>query len=360
MSPFRKITALIVCLTGFVIIFEIILFCNRPNRTKSLEAFHPFLQIQPMPKDPKTNTNQWGFRGEEITKKKPEGVYRIFVVGGSTVFCDRVAFEDSHVRILEKKLRNAYPENDIQVQNVGMHWHTTLHSLIKIATILPEFNPDLIILYHAINDLSRSFPNKRFTFRPYQSDYSHYFGPLSGIINAYLSQDFPVNLALLRVVRQKYFSHLSRCWFSDIRRPKKFEEYPNTSWKSIPSFERNLRNIVQIAKAMNIDLILASQPFLFRKDLTNADKEKLIMWNHMLSENRKKPTMESMAMGMNRYNGISRTIAEEHGVPFCDLETRVPKTFEYFLDGVHYTAAGNRIIGESLAEFVINQKMHQS
>ncbi|MGI0010745.1 MAG: hypothetical protein ACREAE_05040, partial [Nitrosopumilaceae archaeon] len=32
------------------------------------------------------NINSHGFRGHEITKEKPENTYRIFVVGGSTIF----------------------------------------------------------------------------------------------------------------------------------------------------------------------------------------------------------------------------------------------------------------------------------
>ena len=36
-----------------------------------------------------------------------------------------------------------------------MHWHTSQHSLIKILFKILDFNPDMIIMYHTVNDLHR-------------------------------------------------------------------------------------------------------------------------------------------------------------------------------------------------------------
>jgi hypothetical protein len=60
---------------------------------------------------------------------------------------------------------------------------------------------------------------------------------------------------------------------------------------------------------------------------------------------------------MNLFNETARNIAMENEVPFFDLEKVVPKTLDYFLDDVHYTEKGNKIIAEKLSEFVIQTKI---
>ena len=57
---------------------------------------------------------------------------------------------------------------------------------------------------------------------------------------------------------------------------------------------------------------------------------------------------------MNTFNAISKAVAERAGVPYVDLEAEVPKTLEYFLDGVHYTPRGNAVIGQALADAVVH------
>ena len=66
-----------------------------------LDSFDPYLQNQLDPNDTERHINRHGFRGEEITRYKPDGTLRVFVLGGSTVLSAEVAYEKSHVRLLE-------------------------------------------------------------------------------------------------------------------------------------------------------------------------------------------------------------------------------------------------------------------
>lgn len=85
----------------YTIIFLVCFFtCETMLRIKghqknknAIYGFHPFLQNTLNIKDNDLHINSHGFRADEITKAKPEGTYRIFVVGGSTVLCDKVPFE---------------------------------------------------------------------------------------------------------------------------------------------------------------------------------------------------------------------------------------------------------------------------
>ena len=176
--PFRNKFFITIALfiVGFVIVEGILQWSQKKDRQERFAGYDPFLQVVPKPNDKKLHINRWGFRGEEIERIKPFGTYRIFVVGGSTVYSKRVDYELSHPRVLEKELGHRYPTLKIEVQNAGMDWHTSQHSLMKILFNIQDFKPDMIIIYHAINDLFRSFNPKNYARHPYQNDYSHYFG----------------------------------------------------------------------------------------------------------------------------------------------------------------------------------------
>jgi hypothetical protein len=45
-------------------------------------------------------------------------------------------------------------------------------------------------------------------------------------------------------------------------------------------------------------------------------------------------------------------VAQDLRCGLVDLESMVPKTIDYFANDVHYTVPANRLIGETLAEYV--------
>ena len=319
---------------------------------ESIAALHPYLQVQPIPNDPAQNVNRWGFRGEEIEKHKPANTFRIFMLGGSTVRSEETPFEKTHPRIAELKLRARYPSVKIEVQNAGMDWYTSQHSLINFLTKIQDFDPDLIVIYHGINDLYRSFAPQGLSHGPYQEDYSHYYGPLSGMIEAYYSKPHLLNLRIFSCL-SGFFRNL---WFSDFRKGNRAPiRAPVKEWKSLAAFERNMRNFASTVRSKNISLIMASQPFLYREDLTDKEREAFWVDKRFMEEDGKLPDVKSLVEGMNAFNDKSRQIAADSGVPFLDLERLVPKTLDYLYDDVHYTEKGNRLIGETLAQFIAEQ-----
>jgi lysophospholipase L1-like esterase len=317
--------------------------------------FDPFLQVVPKPNNEELHINRWGFRGEEIERIKPAQTYRIFVVGGSTVYCNQVSFEQSHARVLEKQLRQSYPTLKIEVQNAGMDWHTSQHSLINILFNIQDFNPDMIIIYHGINDLLRSFSPKSFAPEPYRNDYSHYYGPIAPMVREYFTK--PTVPAILTLERALIF--FRRHWFADFRDVSKPDaildllEVPVNNWPSLLAFERNMKHLVKFVKSLDIDLVMASQPYLYRHDLSEVELAKIWLPEVFCLTGRSKADIASMINGMEAFNNVSRRIADSNGLLFVDLEKVVPKSLHYFLDDVHYTEEGNRIIGQHFAEQVI-------
>ena len=326
----------------------------RLERLPSLPAKRPAPQATRQ-----LHTNRWGFRGEEIEKTKPAGAFRIFFFGGSTVICEEVPFEDSHCRVLEKRLRAAYPNVKIEVQNLGAEWHTSAHSVMKLLFQAQEFSPDLVIICHGINDLVRSFEADAFTEGPYQNDYGHYYGPIIGMVRprdaaavlvrtagGLLVLRFPLPAGAVARPRgqraQRNADHVL----------PRAEPVTVNEWPSLMAFERNLRDFVQIAQSKKYRVMMATQPSIYRDDLSDAEKHGLL-FSIVHQFQGKMASIASMKRGMEQFNAKARQIAAELQVPLVDLERIVPKSLDYMYDDVHYTKRGNETIGRAVAEQII-------
>ena len=111
-----------------------------------------------IPYEIKLEFNSEGFRGDEFSKEKSSDVYRIFVVGGSTILGAETSSETSIPSILQKMLEIENPEKKIQVINAGISGGNTKTELELINSKIINYDPDLIIMYDGWNDLSTDFP----------------------------------------------------------------------------------------------------------------------------------------------------------------------------------------------------------
>jgi hypothetical protein len=327
------------------------------ERNLASGTLHSFLQAVPIAGAERLRINRWGYRGEEIELERDDDSFRIFVIGGSTVYCDRLDFEDSHPRILQRLLQEAYPDIRIEVQNAGMHAHTSQHTLIKYLSRIHDFRPDLVIFYHAVNDMCHSFTPPVLSYGEYRPDYGHMYGAIGKIVNDYVDRRGSVGL----VVDDTIADFFKRYWYSDFRQDSDFirrlkpRQVPVDRWNSLPSFERNLRHMVQLLHADGVHAVMASQPYMYKAEMT--EEEQLRCWIPLESCRWKfeRPDMASMANGLELYNDVSRRVAAELGVPYVELEPLLPKSLEYFRDGVHYTGAGSLIVAEAFAELIIRE-----
>lgn len=363
--PRHKLTAVFVA--SWVVYFATGLlaaqFASSRMMTTNGDRFHPYLQNTPSPDDPAQHVNHWGFRGDEIELEKADDVFRIFALGGSTVYCGTVPYEQTHCRLLERRLSEAYPQYRIEVQNLGADWHTSEHDTIKLLFFGQDFSPDLVFTFHAINDLVRSLSPDMFADGPYRSDYRHYLG--AATILAGQDRKAPWLMA-----------GLGGYWCSDVRFDQVRIEGPEgkglhglrtyfvpkalpvdvTGWRSLPAFTRNLRDFVAIARSKGMNVLLATQPSLYREDLTRAEQQLLVfpLSHHFRGE---RPSLRSMIEGMRAFNDATRQLAADDHVELVDLEQLMPKTTEYLYDDVHYTQRGNELVGEAFAKQIIESKI---
>jgi len=109
----------------------------------------------------KVATNSLGFRGvKEIEKQKPEGTYRILVIGDSMTFGWGVEDNETFSSILERNLNAAVAEigakNKFEVINAGFSGGFTLDGFYSwLVNKGFELNPDLVLVsFFPYNDVS--------------------------------------------------------------------------------------------------------------------------------------------------------------------------------------------------------------
>ena len=106
-----------------------------------------------------SNLNSLGFRGPEFSEIKPSNTYRIFMVGGSTMFGAGASSDETTIPgILQKIFDSDSSIQKIEVINAGMNGGNSNSELNLIVEKLLWYKPDLIIIYDGLNDLRGDFP----------------------------------------------------------------------------------------------------------------------------------------------------------------------------------------------------------
>ena len=98
--------------------------------------------------------NKHGYRDYEYSLQKPEGVFRVLILGDSQTFGSGIKdLKDTWVKKLEARLRKESGDSKIEVLNIsGQGWNsdTILYELFMNGF---NFNPDLVILAYYHNDI---------------------------------------------------------------------------------------------------------------------------------------------------------------------------------------------------------------
>lgn len=340
---------LIVCVLLIALAFFAELFLRvRPKPL--VENFHPFLQaINTKKNDADHQINSDNFRYKEISRKKPEGVYRIFITGGSTVYDEWQPYDGNVVRRVEIILQKQFPDKKLEVINAGYNRYTSEHSLILYATKLTDYNPDLIIIWQGFNDLYYSCSPPYLTSGQYKSDYSHFYAVLANMVNNHFNV-YPKSelLALL-------YKAFSEKFYADIKyklpQPVKKNTAVPVDWKfpSIDAYKRNMDYLIRLVKSDNRYIIIGNQANMY----TGDEKGNYGLAQGLCKTNNRYPNIKSLTDGLTTTNDITKKLAEEYQIPFVDLEKAVPKTSNYFTDDVHYTSLGDQKVAEAVAATII-------
>ena len=239
-------------------------------------------------------------------------------------------------------LQRRHSQSTIRVVNAGVPWHTTMHSLLRYVARFSDWQPDVVIVMHAFNDIYQASEG-RLTSGTFRQDYGHFWGPLALRVKPRERLNENLRRALMD-------NRLSRDWYSDFReaRPSAPKKTVNLL-AALPSFQRNLTQLVYRAKQDGARVILVTQPYLYRHDMPESER-KLLIYPFYYRDHATVPTVKEQEKAMKAFNAATRQIAAMEQVVLVNVDVAMPKSTEYMFDDVHYTPQGARFVARLVME----------
>lgn len=307
---------------------------------------HPFLEYTLRPNveisygKSKLHINSLGFRGKEFDPDDTRP-FRVFVLGGSSVFNRPVNNNLGFCVILENKLKVRFPGRNIEIINAGVSGYTSFHSLINLSTRILDYNPDAIIVYHSWNDLAAwPYLNRKANYgQLYQKVYS----PLE-TRNALrtLANNSYLWLAMkpLRLQLRKFLP--LRIRFTSIVAKLKPNEGGDTDYGKLV-YRRNIINIVTVAKKNRVQVLLINPLTLVHSGNSKEEKRR-ICYNCV------KVPAERLPQLMSDAGIILEEVALAEHIPYIDLNKHLGQNIDNLMDHIHLTPQGNEAVAEYLSQ----------
>ncbi|MFC1674289.1 SGNH/GDSL hydrolase family protein [Candidatus Omnitrophota bacterium] len=269
----------------------------------------------------------------DIVIPKPNDLIRINCVGGSTtvnyIWDNNIPY--SYPMELEKVLNGTFPEVDIEVNNCGQGGYSSAENLIKFLLDTIDTKPDIVVLYSAYNDLPPSLTNG------FQSDYSHYRRNLGEVYHFYkIASMVPyLPLAFWNFLIDRYIFYSRNIQFDVIGATTRENTEISNEFLGLNTYRRNIEHLINICKANDINVILSTFcHYLYPQ----VKEDKVYLKYHE---------------GVRLENEIVRELAVKHGLALVDNESMIPREDKYFVDSVHFSPEGMRLLAINFAEPVI-------
>ena len=286
--------------------------------------------------DLKTNNLRFynGIEGDrDVLTPKPNGLLRVNCIGESTTQY-YVSYNNknySYPLELEKILQNKINKK-IEVNNCAQGGYNTADLLVRFCLQIIDTNPDVVIIYHGQTDV-RSYITPNF-----ENDYSHSRRNLSEFYRTLERNSKIPNLPL------KFFNYLKNYWFPyntrssllDLIHKSKEDEKVNYT-PGLKVYRRNLQHIIDICLARNIKVVLGTYCHFLYENVKNSSIHRL--YNEIIKEE----------------NTVIRDLAKTNNLDLVDNDSLIPREEKYFLDSVHFTPEGMKLLAKNFSEVLINK-----
>lgn len=283
--------------------------------------------------------NSLGFRGKEITIPKPNNIFRIATIGGSTTYTTKVKnWKKAYPAQLESVLKEK-GHNNIEVINAGVGSYNSWESLLNLQLKILDTQPDMLIIYHAVNDVHARLVNPDYYKRDGTGRRKQWEKPKYPL--------FIMKSTLVRMIAGRnpfgIDSFVSAPTSVERLKEEGFNQALNTTplnaiEKNAPTyFEENLRSMITIALNNNISIMLATFDYVpFNTDYISS---------------------EHYRKAIEEHNNIIKRLGREYGLPVFDFRGKMPLDKSYWADGKHVTEKGARKKAELFADYIIKNKL---
>jgi lysophospholipase L1-like esterase len=286
--------------------------------------------------------NSLGFRGPEVDWVKPEGTTRILCLGGSSTYGFGPSSDlATYPARLEHHLREAYPERDFEVVNMGCQGYSTHESLINLAFRGVDLNPDLVVVYHMINDVRCALYPK------VQHDNTHW--RVSWPTERPTPTQRKLERSFLYLAWRRYLTdwwtvrqNLGAYVIKDFGAYEDDFNQPDEGGLGFRNFQRNLVSIATLAQRHGSRVLFVTQG-MDADDLGKA------------------PSRSIQLKGMKKARDILAAVSADTGFPLIDaapiLEQAAKDGQEVFTHQVHLQDPGADLLARTIAAGIVGMKL---
>lgn len=274
--------------------------------------------------------NHQGFRTLDTLSAGHPGEYRMFALGGSTTV-DLENDEGIHWPLITEQALHRAGRGDVRVYNAAMSAYTSAHSLVRLSLDLLQYRPDMVLVMDHINDLSVNY-HAWHAGRVVDANYLVKYGSreATGVITE-------GDLVFSRVL------HSVDSRLTDlVRRPASEPASPPVVEPGRTLFKRNLANLIAVARANGVAVVLLTMPMAGSDSVYQATRL-------AGGDARVFPGFATFRRDFDSFNDAIREVGTEHRVPVIDLDSLVPGDAAHFVDVVHHSESGVRALGEAVA-----------
>jgi len=297
--------------------------------------YDKILLYEPNQQFPTLNINSHGFRGPEITIEKPDNVYRIFFVGGSTAFA---TLTSSDAKTIPGILETKFHENgikEVEIVNAGISNANSRSETYLIKNVILDFNPDMLIAYSGWNEGEHEW------------GWDNEVDDQSTLANLRNSFETSLNSFYITKIKPYYktpekFQELfenkidTRTWILD----SDFNEKKSSVW------QKRWQDICSIEDEKNFKTIITLQPILGtgNKSLTPVEQETLE--KHFARQSIILELFDNLATSLTE---LEKTC--EKTIDLRNVFDHTDKTV--FHDRGHVSDYGNEIVAERIYQNIL-------
>jgi len=315
--------------------------------------------------------NSMGVRGREWSDDRVSE-YRILCLGGSTT--ESLLNDQNRIwtTLLEHKLTSLVAGRDTWVGNIGKAGLASAHHIVQLKH-LDVYDPNLVVALVGSSDfmshlkqsgddsdsttaveVERTLEEEAFALVPDR--------PLFDPVGSWYRR---TRIWRLGSELSHFVSHHSQFqdrdglslkrWRAMRAAGKRSDAMPPSMDAALDAYERNLKEMVKLARSFGVPILLMTQPSIWRAGLSDAEKGQL--WMGGVGDFREVPGSlyyepEALERGMDAYNQRLLEVCRETGTACFDLAKAVPKSAEYFYDDEHFTDRGQALVATRVAETI--------
>lgn len=288
--------------------------------------------------------NALGFRGRDLEIKKAQNTIRIAALGASTTFCAEVSNNDSTwLELVGATLTDRFPSHRFEMINGAVPGYGIESSFKRLRYHIMRLNPDIVIFYEAVNEISYQSRKEAIARGILGENYDHHGAPIFSFLSKYSVAFDLLYKNIVILVRQSQFQNSRR-----------LNDFPETC---SDSFIAHLDSIRQECNKSGVPLFVFTFSKKFRRH--QPVKQRLrnmnTAWFYM-------PWMapDTFLDAFDLFNRKAFEFAQHYENVYVDtLHNTIPGDDQHFVDSVHFTDRGCRVMADRVVNALLRTGLVQ-